>query len=45
MKDKIVNNNGERIDIDLEEEEVELNNDILNFGGQQRNLQKDDIKK
>ena len=31
--------------LDLEEEEVEPNNDILNFGEQQRNLQKDDIKK
>ena len=42
--EKVVDD-GERVFIDLDDENVELNNDILNFGGEQPELNKDSLKK
>ena len=39
-KEKVAENDGERVDIDIDEDAVEMNNDILNFGGQEKNLEK-----
>ena len=40
-EEKVVGDDGgEQISIDLDDEPVEMNNDILNFGGQEKNLEK-----
>ena len=44
-EEKVVEGGGERMDIDLDDDNVELNNDILNFGGKQTELDKDPLKK
>ena len=40
-EEKVVDDGVEQISIDLDDEPVEMNNDILNFSGQEKNLEKD----
>ena len=44
VEEKAADKGGERFDLDLDDEAEELNNDILNFGGNEKKLDKDQLK-
>ena len=44
-EEKAVENGGERFDLDLDDNAEELNNDMLNFGGNEKRIDKDPLRR
>ena len=44
-EEKAVENGGERFDLDLDDAAEELNNDMLNFGGNEKRIDKDPLRR